>query len=214
MFAINDRCNCPLHLLVDNIHCQGSSRALLQILNRLGITSSRNVLDYHKNAITLSTLHSMEDQMARTSFAFTSIDICHAMFAINNRCNCPLHLLLLDNIQCQGGSQALLQILNRLGITSSCNVLDYHKNAIILFNLHSMEDQMARTPFAFTSIDNIDKGAPHTPATADGKPRIVRGTSYQVVFPQPHTTNILAMISFLVVLQSFNIMVPEILQPR
>ena len=46
---------------------------------------------------------------------------------------------------------------------------------------------MARTSFAFTSIDNIDKGAPHALATADRKPRIVRGTSYQVVFPQPHT---------------------------
>lgn len=113
--------------------------------------------------------------------------LCHAMYAINDRCSYPLHLLLADTIQCQGGSQALLQILNRFGITSSRNVLDYHKNAIIMSNLYSMEEKVDRTSFAFTSIDNIDKGAPHAPVTADGKPRSVHGTSYQVVFPQPHT---------------------------
>ena len=112
-------------------------------------------------------------------------NICHTLFLMNDKSSYPLHLLLADTVQCQGGTQFLLQVLNRLGITSSRTTLDAHKNAVVVTNLHTMGRKLDSPAFAFASVDNIDKGSPHAVVTADGKPRSVHGTSYQVVFTQP-----------------------------
>ncbi len=47
------------------------------------------------------------------------------LFCSNDRCSVPLHTLLTDMIDSQGGSALLVRILNRLGICASLDTLSH-----------------------------------------------------------------------------------------
>ena len=45
------------------------------------------------------------------------------LFSTDDQCCMPLHTLITDMVESQGGSALLIRILNRLGICSSSDVL-------------------------------------------------------------------------------------------
>ena len=49
--------------------------------------------------------------------------ICTILFCTDDRCSMPLHTLLTDTVESQGGSALLVQILNRLGVCASSDTL-------------------------------------------------------------------------------------------
>ena len=48
------------------------------------------------------------------------------MFITDDRCSIPLHILIADLVEGQGGSAWLHKILNRLGVCASADTLTVH----------------------------------------------------------------------------------------
>ena len=78
---------------------------------------------------------------------------CYILFCINDRCSMPLHTLLTDTIESQGGSTLLVQMLNRLGVCASADTF-------IQFKMSNCNTSLMKylQPDMFTCIsaDNID----------------------------------------------------------
>ena len=49
--------------------------------------------------------------------------LCVIMFITDDRCSVPMHTLLTDMVESQGGSSVLVRTLNRLGVCSSADTL-------------------------------------------------------------------------------------------
>ena len=49
--------------------------------------------------------------------------LCNLLFCTDDRCSLPLHMLVADVIESQGGSALLIRILNRLGLCASADTL-------------------------------------------------------------------------------------------
>jgi len=66
----------------------------------------------------------------------------------------PLHVLLADIVESQGGSQLLIKILNRFGICVSSDT----QSRFVQYKVNSLEKASFSNPEAFTvvSADNID----------------------------------------------------------
>ena len=45
--------------------------------------------------------------------------LCALLFCTDDRCSKPLHTLLTDTVESQGGSALLIRLLNRLGVCAS-----------------------------------------------------------------------------------------------
>lgn len=75
LFLMNDKSSYPIHLfLADTVQCQGGTVFLLQLLNRLGIASSRTTLDAHKNAAIRTELPTTRRKRGTSAAAFASVD--------------------------------------------------------------------------------------------------------------------------------------------
>ena len=78
------------------------------------------------------------------------------LFCTDDRCSMPLHTLLADIVDSQGGSEHLISILNRLGVCSCYETLKRH----IQYRKLKDETEACKTlePDSFTlvSVDNID----------------------------------------------------------
>ena len=49
--------------------------------------------------------------------------LCAIMFSTDDRCSMPMHTLMTDLVESQGGSSVLVKTLNRLGVCSSADTL-------------------------------------------------------------------------------------------
>ena len=49
--------------------------------------------------------------------------LCTILFCTDDRCSMPLHTLLTDTIESQGGSGLLIKLLNQLGVCASADTL-------------------------------------------------------------------------------------------
>ena len=81
--------------------------------------------------------------------------ICIILFCTDDRCSMPLHTLLTDTVESQGGSALLVQILNRLGVCASSDTL----SRFIQYQVSKDKpDVKYLKPDTFTliSADNID----------------------------------------------------------
>ena len=81
--------------------------------------------------------------------------ICTILFCTDDRCSMPLHTLLTDTVESQGGSALLVQILNRLGVCASSDTL----SRFIQYQVSKDKpDVKYLKPDTFTliSADNID----------------------------------------------------------
>ncbi len=131
-----------------------------------------------KFGVTTSSL-SKHTKKVRRFFIF-----CAMMFCINDDYTIPLHTLVTDIIDGQGGSAMLIKILNRLGACASADTLSryiQHKNSN---RTDAICDYLGTDSFTIVSADNID--FLHSYArVSKGSKSSTHATSIQVVQPQP-----------------------------
>lgn len=51
--------------------------------------------------------------------------LCNILFCTDDRCSLPLHTLVADVVDSQGGSVLLIKTLNRLGLSTSSDTLNH-----------------------------------------------------------------------------------------
>lgn len=111
---------------------------------------------------------------------------CCIMYCINEDYTIPLHTLITDIIEGQGGSELLIKILNRLGVCSSVDTLDRYiqrKNTDITA---SMNRCLNEDGFIVLSLDNIDFIASYARVCKSKNTRnTFNATSLQAVQPIP-----------------------------
>ena len=105
------------------------------------------------------------------------------MFITDDRCSIPLHILIADLIEGQGGSAWLHKILNRLGVCASANTLSrfiQNKGTTV-----DMSDLYANDSFTVISADNIDFLHKHARVVTGNGNSSWHGTTIQLVQPLP-----------------------------
>ena len=110
--------------------------------------------------------------------------LCVMLFATNRCCSVPLHILLTDLIDSQGGSYELIRILNRLGAVAS---VDTHRRYVQFQVAQKMSAGLLQnldlSLFTVTSVDNIDFLQRHSFVYSGDQGRSWHGTTIQVVQP-------------------------------
>ena len=112
--------------------------------------------------------------------------LCVMLFVTNRCCSVPLHILLTDLIDSQGGSYELIRILNRLGAVAS---VDTHRRYVQFHVAQKMSTGVLQnldlSLFTVTSVDNIDFLQRHSFVYSGDQGRSWHGTTIQVVQPLP-----------------------------
>ena len=110
--------------------------------------------------------------------------LCALLFCINDRCSLPIHTLITDLIEGQGGSALLIRILNRLGVCASVDTL-----ACFIQDKVSSENSLSSflhpESFTIVSADNIDFLHSYARVFKGSKNSSWHGTSVQAVQPLP-----------------------------
>ena len=113
--------------------------------------------------------------------------LCVILFCADDRCSMPMHVLIADLIESQGGSELLIQALNRLGVCSSHDTL----NRFVQKKLDSKgKDDPCKEffdPNSFTvaSVDNIDFLHSFARVFKGNNTSSWHGTTIQLVKPLP-----------------------------
>ena len=112
---------------------------------------------------------------------FFILCLCAIMHCINEDFTIPLHTLITDIVDGQGGSALLIRILNRLGVCSSLESLNRYMQDKRANRENCINHALSSDSFTVISLDNID--FVHSYA------RIFKsswhGTSIQAVQPLP-----------------------------
>ena len=104
------------------------------------------------------------------------------LFCADSRCSMPMHTLLADVIQSQGGSHTLVQILNRIGVCSSFDVLQrYIHFTVSQPPIHENEGDTLE----IISVDNIDFLHSYARVFKENRQSSWHGTTIQKVKPLP-----------------------------
>ena len=109
--------------------------------------------------------------------------LCCMMFITDDRCSIPLHILIADLVEGQGGSAWLHKILNRLGVCASADTLSrfiQHKCTTV-----DMSDMYANDSFTVISADNIDYLHKYARVVRGNGNSSWHGTTIQLVQPLP-----------------------------
>ena len=108
--------------------------------------------------------------------------LCTILFCTDDRCSMPLHTLLTDTVESQGGSALLVQILNRLGVCASADTL----SRFIQYKV-TKGDKPDIKPDTFTviSADNIDFLHSFARVYCGHQTSIWHGTTVQAAQPLP-----------------------------
>ena len=111
--------------------------------------------------------------------------LCAIMFNVDDRCSMPMHTLITDVVESQGGSSVLVKILNRLGVCSSADTL-----ARFIQHKQCTSDQnqfrhMSRDAFTVVSADNHDFMHSFARVFCGKQQSSWHGTTVQVVQPLP-----------------------------
>ena len=109
--------------------------------------------------------------------------LCAICFCTDERCSMPLHTLLADVAESQGGSQLLIKILNCFGICASSDTL----SRFIQYKVNSLEKATFLNPEGFTvvSADNIDFQLSFARVFCGKHTSSWHGTSIQAAQPLP-----------------------------
>ena len=104
------------------------------------------------------------------------------MFCTDNRCSMPMHTLLADLIQCQGGSHLLIKIMNRIGVCSSFDALQRYMHYTISQppGLNDTDDTLQ-----IVSVDNLDFLHSYARVFKGNRQSSWHGTTIQKVRPLP-----------------------------
>ena len=111
--------------------------------------------------------------------------LCALLFCTDDRCSLPLHTLVTDVVDSQGGSALLIKILNRLGVCTSTDTLSrfiQHKVNSLDINQNSY---MNPDSFTVVSADNIDFLHSYARVFRGNQSSGWHGTSVQAVQPLP-----------------------------
>ena len=113
--------------------------------------------------------------------------LCLVMFCVDDRCSLPMHVLLADLIDSQGGTAFLIHALNKLGICSSLDTLQRHIQSIRLIQQRGIRAVAFFNSSTFTvvSADNIDFLHSFARVFKGGSNSSWHGTTVQLVQPLP-----------------------------
>ena len=107
------------------------------------------------------------------------------MFCIDDRCSFPLHTLVTDLVDSQGGSALLIKILNKLGICASSDTLYRHIQYKVGSNSTKQKFHNPNDSFVVVSGDNIDFMHSYAHVFKGNQMSSWHGTSIQAVTPKP-----------------------------
>ena len=126
--------------------------------------------------------HSLAHHVKRARRFFL---LCMIMFSIDDKCSVPMHTLMTDLIENQGGSSVLIKILNRLGVCSSADTLArfiQHKRTIS--EQHQFR-HLSNDAFTVVSADNLDFLYSFARVFCGNQKSSWHGTTIQVAQPLP-----------------------------
>ena len=109
--------------------------------------------------------------------------LCTLLFCTDERCSMPLHTLLADMVESQGGTQLLIKILNRFGVCSSSDTLSRYIQYRV--NLKMEKPAISSESFMVVSADNIDFLHSYARVYCGNQASGWHGTSIQAVHPIP-----------------------------
>ena len=111
--------------------------------------------------------------------------VCSVMFCTDYRCSFPLHTLLTDLVNSQGGSVLLIKILNRLGVCASSDTLYRHIQYKVGTNSTKQKFHNPNDIFVVVSAENIDFMHSYACVFKGNQMSSWHGTSIQAVTPKP-----------------------------
>ena len=114
--------------------------------------------------------------------------LCIICFNTDSRCNVPLHTLLTDVVDTHGGTQELIQILNRFGAISSGDSHARYVDFIVKSTKHKHHN-INFEDFLVASLDNIDFLRSYAAVYCGDQLRSWHGTTIQIIQPKPTTAN-------------------------
>ncbi len=114
--------------------------------------------------------------------------LCTILFCTDDRCSMPLHTLMTDTIESQGGSVVLIKILNRLGVCASADTLSrFIQYKASTFRKNKMK-YLSPDSFTVVSADNIDFMHSFARVFCGNQMSSWHGTTVQAVQPLPSLT--------------------------
>ena len=110
--------------------------------------------------------------------------LCVIFFNTNRTCSVPLHLLLTDLVEAQGGSSELIRLLNGVGAIASA---DTHQRYVQFYierkRKQGILSELNMERFTIVSVDNIDFLQRHAFVYCGDQSRNWHGTTVQAVQP-------------------------------
>ena len=113
--------------------------------------------------------------------------LCSLMFCANNQCSMPLHILVADLVESQGGTAFLIKALNKLGVCSSEDTLHRFIQSKVdtRDDKHPCNGYFNSDTFTIVSVDNIDFLHSFARVFKGSENSSWHGTTVQVVQPMP-----------------------------
>ena len=106
------------------------------------------------------------------------------LFNTNRTCSVPLHILLTDLVEAQGGSSELIRLLNTVGAIASADTHQrYVQYQVERKYKKGILSELEMDRFTVVSIDNIDFLQRHAFVYCGDQSRSWHGTTVQVVQP-------------------------------
>ena len=110
--------------------------------------------------------------------------ICLILFITDDRCSFPLHTLITDIVESQGGSALLIKILNRLGVCVSSDTLSrFIEHKVQTSDIK--RNGLAEDSFTIISTDNLDFLHSYAQVYQGNQKNSWHGTTIQAVQPIP-----------------------------
>ncbi len=111
--------------------------------------------------------------------------LCNLMFITDDRCSVPLHVLMTDIVDSQGGSSLLIKVLNRVGVCASADTL----SRFIQFKVTHFDSKVQvfadSESFPMISVDNVDYANRYSRVASGSDSNFSHGTTVQAVHPLP-----------------------------
>ena len=111
--------------------------------------------------------------------------LCSLMFITDDRCSVPLHVLMTDIIENQGGSSLLIRTLNRVGVCASADTLSRFMQFKVNHFGSTVQQYTDSEILAVVSADNVDFLHTYSRVANGNKNSSWHGTTVQVAQPLP-----------------------------